>query len=45
MIYGIYIDGIEEPLETYDNRDLAYEAAKYATEETDVFHEVREVKQ
>ena len=45
MKYGIYISDVEEPLETFDDSDKAYEAAKYATDETDVFHEVRVVKQ
>ncbi|GGP17382.1 hypothetical protein [Oceanobacillus neutriphilus] len=43
MKYGIFIPGLPGPLETYDSMFEAYEAAKYAAEETDIFHEVKEV--
>ena len=45
MKYGIFIHGLEEPLEIYDDMFEAYDAAKYAAEETGIFHEVKEDNQ
>lgn len=42
MKFGIYLDG--ELIELYDDDQEVYDAAKQATKETGIFHEVRTVK-
>lgn len=39
MLYGIYLDGLL--MEKFDDVEEAYDAAKYAWEETGLFHEVK----
>jgi hypothetical protein len=41
MKYGIFLDGLL--LEKFDTPEEAYDSAKFAYEETGLFHEVRTV--
>jgi len=44
MKYGIFLPGLKRPMRIYEDMFEAYEAAKYFARESEVFHEVKEVK-